>query len=245
METHYSLSVVVPVYNERGLLAQSLRTINSFLATHFSDYEIVVVESGSADGSAQICDDIAAQNNSIVIIHEGARNGFGAALKLGCRSATKDLLLLYTVDMPFPLESILEALPYLSRYDCVLSYRSHDNRSAYRRLQSFVYNLIVKTVIGLKVKHVNSAFKLLRRTGVQGLNIISNHWFSEAEILYRLQERHVSWVEIPVPLNERIGGSSSVTPFTFLTMLKELLRFRRLIRSRKSSVSSDGSSTKN
>lgn len=235
METRYSLSLLVPVYNEYGLLESSLQTINTFLAAHFADYEIVVVESGSTDGSAQICDDIAGRNDRIRVIHEGARNGFGAALKLGYAQACKDLLVLYTVDMPFPLEAMLQALPYLSQYDCVLSYRSHDTRSIYRRFQSCVYNFVVKTLLGLRVRQVNSAFKLLRRTTAQGLQMVSNHWFFEAELLYRLQERRSSFMEIPVPLTERVGGVSSVTAFTFLVMLKELFRFRRLVLREKAS----------
>ena len=238
METRYSLSLVVPVYNERGLLESSLQTINAFLAAQIADYEIVLVESGSTDGSAEICDAIAARNDRVRVIHEGARNGFGAALKLGYAQARKDLLLLYTVDMPFPLEAIMQALPYLSQYDCVLSYRSHDTRSGYRRFQSFVYNFVVKTLLGLRVRQVNSAFKLLRRTTAQRLQIASNHWFFESELLYRLQERRISFVEIPVPLTERVGGVSSVTAFTFLVMLKELLRFRRLVRREKASAAS-------
>jgi glycosyltransferase involved in cell wall biosynthesis len=236
VDTYYSLSLIVPVYNECGLLVRSLMTIDDFLSAHFRDYEIVVIESGSTDCSGEICDDIALHNSRVKVIHEGARNGFGAALKLGYENASKDLVLLYTVDMPFSLEYVLEALPHLSRCDCVLSYRSHDNRSAYRRLQSFAYNLIVKTLLGLKFKHVNSAFKLMKRERMQDLRISSNHWFSEAELLYRLQEKHIAYTEIPVPLVDRMAGRSTVTPFTFLETLRELLRFRRVIQSQKPSL---------
>jgi len=234
----FSISVLIPVYNEAGLVRGSIGMINEFLARHFSDYELVVVESGSTDGTGELCDEIAKGETHVKVVREGARNGFGSAIRLGYRYAVKDLVLLYTVDLPFPLECIPDALAHLSRYDCVLSYRSHDTRNAFRRIQSSVFNILVKTALGLKVRQVNSAFKLLRRATVQNMSFVSNHWFFEAELLYRLQENGVTFIEIPVPLTERAGGTSSITLFTFLTMLRELLRFRHLLRQEKKAAAS-------
>ncbi len=223
---NFSVSVIVPVYNEATALENALVNIDSFLSEHFANYEIIVVESGSTDGSGEICDRFAARLPRLRTIHEGERRGFGSALKLGYKQATKDLAWLVTVDIPFPLEAILEALPLLEKYDCVLSYRSKDPRALHRRFQSIVYNLLVKIALGLKVRQSNSAFKVFRASTAQSLRLRSNGWFIDAETLYRLEQLGVSWVEIPVELKERAVGRSSVSPLTFVAVLKELVFFR-------------------
>lgn len=225
MDKEYSLSLIVPVYNEIELVQSSLIAINSFLESHFADYEIIVIESGSTDGTAQVCDRTAETLPRIKVIHEGARNGFGSALRLGYKTATKELIWLVTVDISFPLESIFQALPLLSEYDCVLSYRSKDVRGAHRRIQSFFYNLLVKTFLGLKVKHVNSGFKVFKRDVVKNIALLSNGWFIDAELLYRLKEKTASYIEIPVEVVERSTGRSSVSFFSPLSVLWELFIF--------------------
>ena len=217
-----SLSVVVPIYNEIELVERSVRSINSFLAAHFDDYEIVIVESGSTDGSGEVCDRLAAQLERVILLHEGARKGFGSAVRLGYRHATKNLIWLVTVDVPFPLETIFKALPLLSKYDCVLSYRINDSRPSYDRVRSYVYNVLSKAILGLGVTHVNSAFKVFKRKTIEGLSLSSNGWLIDAEILYEITRRGISYVEIPVELVDRTVGKSSVTFLTVFSVIKEL-----------------------
>jgi glycosyltransferase involved in cell wall biosynthesis len=223
----FSLSVIVPVYNECAALENGLRTISDFLVSHGLDHEILVVESGSTDGTYQKCDELGRVLPNVRVIHEGARNGFGAAVKLGYRHATKDLLWLITVDLFFPLEAIFAALPLLTRVDYVTSYRSTDNRGVRRKLQSFVYNKLITTVLGLKVRHVNAGFKVLKREIAQGIDLTSKGWFVDAELLYRLEKAGRSQAEIPVPLIDRTQGKSSVGALAFVAVLKELWAFLR------------------
>ena len=225
MKDKYSISVVIPVYNEIRFLESAVCYIDSFLAEHFHDYEIILIESGSTDGSGEACDELAAKLPSLRLIHEGSRNGFGSALRLGYKNATKDLVWLITVDLPFPLDSILRALPLLSRYDCVLSYRSKDNRKLFRKFQSIVYNTLVKTTLGLSVKHVNSAFKVFKRPIIQGMTLTSNGWFIDAEVLYTIKKNNISYIEIPIELIDRKSGASSIKFSAPLYLIKELAYF--------------------
>lgn len=227
MNKEYSISVITPVYNEVGLLESSISYIDTFLAQHFKEYEILLVESGSTDGSAEICDELANKLPNLKLIHEGGRNGFGSALKLGYKNVTKDLVWLITVDLPFPLEAIQSALPLLSKYDCVLSYRSQDDRTTFRKIQSFIYNTLVKTVLGLRVKHVNSAFKVFKRQIVQNITLQSKGWLLDAETLYQIKQHKVSYIEIPVELIDRKFGNSSIKLSTGISVLKELLHLVR------------------
>jgi len=230
MENKYSISVIVPVYNERNLVVSSTDTINAFLKENFKKYEILVIESGSTDGSYELCDEVAKQNSSIKIIHEGSKNGFGSAVSLGYQNASMDLVWLITLDMPFPLDAVLNAIPYLEQNDYILSYRINDSRAFSRRIQSFVYNLILKIFLRLRVRHVNSGFKLYKRNVVADLRIMSKGWFVDAETLYLLKMKKKRYVQIPVELIDRSEGNSSVGAFAFVSVLKEMIAF---LRSRK------------
>ena len=224
----YSLSVIIPVYNEAELLGEAVHRVNTFIAAHFADYELVIIESGSTDGTGELCDRLGAELPAVRVIHEGGRNGFGSALKRGYKEATKDWVWFITADTPFPLESMLEAMKLFPTHDCVLSFRSEDTRkSFFRKIQSVVYNNLVKILLGLRVRHVNSAFKVFKREVIQSLPLISNGWFIDAETLYWLTKRKVKYTEIPVPLIDRTGGHSTITLSTPLTLLKELRHFLR------------------
>lgn len=228
MEDKYSVSVIVPVYNEKDNIHDSIILINNFMRLHFMDYEILMIESGSNDGSYELCDIVAKTDSHIRIIHEGAKNGFGAALKLGHRHAAKDIVWLVTLDMPFSLDVILKAIPLLANNDAVLSYRSKDNRALGRRIQSWGYNFIIKILLGLRVKHVNSGFKIFKRDIIRNMDIVSNGWFIDAEILYNLKKNNCCYAEIPVELINRRVGASSVGRFAFFSVIKELLNFMKI-----------------
>jgi glycosyltransferase involved in cell wall biosynthesis len=223
----YSISVIVPVFNEIEQLEPSIAQISSFLENHFADYEILIVESGSIDGSGEVCDRLAVTLSGITVLHEGRKAGFGSALKLGYKHAKMDLVWLIVVDMPFPLETILTALPLFSQYDCVFSYRSRDNRDVVKRFRSFVYNVLAKVLLGLKVKHVNSAFRVFKRNVIQNLSLISNDWTLDAEVLYEITNRKIAYTEIPVELNDRKWGRTSIMLTDPISMLNGLLNIRR------------------
>jgi glycosyltransferase involved in cell wall biosynthesis len=221
-----SLSVIVPVYNEALVLEQAVHRILSFVRLHFPSRELIIVESGSTDDSGARCDALAASCQEVRVIHEGERRGFGSAMRVGYAAARNDLVWLVTVDIPFPLEAILQALPLLERFDCVLSYRSHDARSWMRRVQSSVYNVLVQKLLGVQARHVNSAFKLFKREVVASLPLQSNGWFFDAELLFRIQQEGARWTEIPVEVVVRDTGRSSVGPWAFLGVFREMVAFR-------------------
>lgn len=225
MKERYSISVIIPVYNEADLLKPSVFKINSFLTRYFRTFEIIIIESGSTDGSAKICDDLALEIPRARVIHEGARNGYGSALKIGFKRANYDLIWPVTVDLPFPLEAILKALLQLDEYDCVLSWRSVDDRGAARKGLSYLFNTVVKLSLNLPVKHVNSAFKLFKREVIQNMHLITNGWLVDSEIIWRLSRQNVKFIEIGVPLVDRTSGKSSVKLTTGVFLILELVRF--------------------
>src|SRR5262245_56845127 len=77
MKRRPNVSVVVPVYNEIELVEASVRAIDQFLGGQELDYEIIIIESGSTDGSAAACDRLAETLPAVAVVHETERNGLG------------------------------------------------------------------------------------------------------------------------------------------------------------------------
>jgi glycosyltransferase involved in cell wall biosynthesis len=227
MKSSLSLSIIIPVYNEIELVDRQVRRMDAFMAAHVADHELIIIESGSTDGSGEACDRLARELPRVRLIHEGARNGYGAAVRLGFAQAGKDLLISIPVDLPFPLEVLPKGLRLIEASDCILSYREMDDRSLFRRVQAHIYNILIRTVLGLPMRTVNSAFKLYRRSIIDAMPLRSNGWFLDAEILYWITVRKLHFREIPVVIPEREAGISKVRLTDPLRVLRELLAFKR------------------
>jgi glycosyltransferase involved in cell wall biosynthesis len=230
MKSASSLSVIIPVYNEIELVERRVRHMDEFMAAHVACHELIIIESGSTDGSDEACDRLARDLPRVRVIHEGARNGYGAAVRLGFAHATKDLLISIPVDLPFPLDVLPEGLKLIDTTDCVLSYRQADDRSLFRRIQSHVYNGLIKMLLELPMRTVNSAFKLYRRRIIEAMPLRSNGWFLDAEILYWIRARKLRFREIPVLIPEREAGVSKVRMLDPFRVMRELFAFRRSLR---------------
>jgi glycosyltransferase involved in cell wall biosynthesis len=224
-----SITALVPVYNEVMTVGASVRQIHSFLASLPNPFDILVIESGSSDGTAQACDALADELPTVVVVHEGSRNGFGAALRLGFAKATKDLIWVIPVDLPYSLSVLTEALEQIPVCDAVLSTRRTDARSAFRRLQSRVYTSLCAAVLGQPLLSPNSAFKLYRREVLKSLPISSNGWFIDTEIACRLRQRKCRVGIVEIDTVERSSGQSTVTALDSWRMLRQLLAFRKTL----------------
>jgi glycosyltransferase involved in cell wall biosynthesis len=224
VKSRHSISAIVPIYNELAAVPGVIEDIDRFLDAHFTDYEVLVVESGSTDGTAAACDALPALLPRVRVVHEGARNGFGSAVRAGVALAEKSWVWPIVVDMPFDLGVVVEALPHMDTCPAVLSYRSDDPRGAYRRLQSLVFNALGRALLGVRARHINSAFKVTSTALVRSLGLESRGWLIDAELIMRLEERGVPYVEIPVRLVDRTTGRSTVGSSAVVRACRDLIR---------------------
>ena len=224
MKSAHTISAVIPIYNERSAVPGVIQEIDRFLETHFADHEIIVVESGSTDGTGEACDALPALLPRVRVVHEGARNGFGSAVRAGVALATRRWVWPLVVDMPFSLDVMLDALPYMETTQAVMSYRSADPRGLYRRGQSMIFNTLGRWLLGVRARHINSAFKVTDTKVIQSLGLESSGWLLDAELIMRLEQRGIRYAEIPVRLVDRSTGRSTVGPMASLYAFRDLIR---------------------
>ena len=219
------ISLVIPIYNEEKLIEKNIEKINFFLSKNFRKFEIIVVESGSTDKSLYICKKMEKKYKNLKLIVEKKRNGFGAALKKGFKLSSGNIISLFTIDFPFDLKHYLKVPRLLEEYDCVLSYRINDDRSLFRKFQSNIFNIVAKRLLSLKVKNINSALKVYKSNFIKKLNIKSNGWLIDTEIVFNIQKKNLNIIEIPVQINHRREGNPSIKIFTPMVIFFQLINF--------------------
>ena len=234
-KSRLSIAAIMPIYNEADCLAENFDKVVNFFESHFLDFEIIVVESGSTDGSDKFLASRAEGNKNVRVIREGSRNGFGSAVRLGLKAATKDLVCVQTIDLPYDLKYLAKAAELLQRVDYVLSYRSTDGRSCKRRLLTFIYDLLVRAIIRVKVKNVNSALKVYKTPILKNLELHSAGWTLDAEVLMKLSNTTLKFERIPVPYTERTSGTSTIVFGTPIKILLDLLKMKLSQMTRRSS----------
>lgn len=227
-----SLDVVIPVYNEQAVLAESVAKLRQFLTQHLRHrWTIVIANNGSTDGTAEVGRSLSREYPDVRLIDLDVR-GRGWALYYAWRDSEADIVSYMDVD----LSTGLDAFPELIRaiedgYDLAIGSRlvpgSRVKRSLSREFLSRGYNLLVRLLLLASVSDTQCGFKAIRtRAAKELLPLIKDRqWFFDTELLilarkkgYRVKEIPVSWVEDP--------GSKVAVLRTVLSHLRELLRMR-------------------
>jgi glycosyltransferase involved in cell wall biosynthesis len=237
------LSFVFPMWNEELMIR---RTVAAACATGrdlvgkgaLGWYEIVIVDDASTDDTPQIADELAAGDERVRVFHHRRNQQLGASIRTGFSEAKGDLILYTDADMPFDLADLAKALRLMATYDAdvVSAYRfDRTGEGARRALYSYAYNSLVKTVLRLRIRDVNFAFKLLRRSVVEQINLKSNGSFIDVELLAKADRLGFEIVQFGVDYFPRARGSSTLSrPAVIGHLLREFITLYPEIRAIRS-----------
>ena len=159
-----TISVVVPLFNERVALDQLYRRLSAVLGDVAHRHEIIFVDDGSTDGSLTTLKDFRAIDRSVRYIRFRRNFGKSAALAAGFRSARYDIIVTIDADlqdMPEQLPLLLEKLE--EGYDLVCGWRYKRRDKVTKRMGSKIYNLTTAILTGVRLHDLNCGFKCIRR----------------------------------------------------------------------------------
>lgn len=157
------LSVIFPAFNEEANIRRTVETIRGVLPKIATRWEIIVVNDGSTDATALICEELKARYPEVKVIHHERNRGYGAALKSGIMSAKRDLIFFSDSDGQFDLRELQQLICWSEDYDIVAGYRAKRQDPFYRRINALGWNVLVRLVLGIKIRDIDCAFKLFRR----------------------------------------------------------------------------------
>jgi 4-amino-4-deoxy-L-arabinose transferase-like glycosyltransferase len=219
------ISLVLPAYNEQEVISQAVCEADAALSALVSDYEIVVVDDGSTDATAQILAELGDQFARLRVLRQPKNLGYGAALRRGFEAATKGFVCFTDADCQFDL-SELERLVFLARdYDIVCGYRIERQDPFLRCFYSNVYNIFVRALLGTRVRDCDCALKLFRRETLHLLPIATDGFLVNGEMLTHARQQDLSVVEVGVTHRPRAAGTSKVSIFHIPVILAALIRF--------------------
>ena len=155
------VSVVLPVYNESGHLAEEIERIRKSLDASEYSYEIVVVDDGSTDGSGDALADI----EGIRLLRFGQNRGSGSARKYGTMSARGTYVVWTDVDMTYPNDEIPSLVAQMDGWDQVVGARSTEEGTVklLRRPAKWLIRRLASYLTGVKIPDLNSGFRVFRR----------------------------------------------------------------------------------
>ena len=218
-----SISLFFPCYNESANVANMIEQSVKVGEEYGVDYEVVVVDDGSQDNSVEIVKQWVQKNPRVRLVRHDENQGYGAALRTGLRSVTKDLVFLTDGDNQFRLTDIEKLFSKIDSCDVVTGYRLSRQDKIFRRMNGRLWTWLNRTLFGLPVRDVDCAFKLFRKKCLQGLTLKSNQLLIHAEILARLKKKGFKIQEIGIPHYPRTAGKASAThPVRILKTFGEL-----------------------
>jgi len=224
-----SLSFVYPIYNEIENLPHLLPETHRIAEGLFSDYEVILVDDGSSDGSGPFIDQLAARHPHVRPVHHSRNRGLGAAIRTGLALATGDLVLYMDSDFPVAMEEARAALRQLTPdTDLLIGYRVGRAEGPRRELMSWSYNHLIRWTFRLPVRDVNFAFKLIRRPLLQQLRLRSEGSFIDAELLLQAHRLGARVRQVGLHYHPRVAGASTAASArVVLRILREMWRYRR------------------
>ena len=162
--TTYSLSLVLPAYNEEQIIAATIEQANSVLTQLIRDFEIIVVNDGSTDRTGSILANLSARDPRLRVVTHECNQGYGATLADGFAAANKDLTLFIDSDGQFAIQDLSLLLPFIDQYDAVIGYRIKRQDTWMRKLNAWSWKQVVRVTLGVHVRDIDCAFKVLRTT---------------------------------------------------------------------------------
>jgi glycosyltransferase involved in cell wall biosynthesis len=225
-----SLSLILPAFNEAQNLSATVEDAINALSHNAAELEILIVDDGSSDTTAEVGDRLAARHPVVGIIRHPVNRGYGAALRTGFTAARCELVFFTDSDGQFRFDQVGEFLAQIDAVDMVLGYRSDRQDRWLRKANSRFGNLLARTLLGVRVRDINCAYKMFHRNSLQQLPLTSEGAMINTELL--ALAAHAGWTfrEIAVAHYPRKFGAATGGRFQVIVRtIAEYFQVRRRV----------------
>ncbi|NVM04470.1 MAG: polyprenol monophosphomannose synthase [Candidatus Helarchaeota archaeon] len=240
------LSICIPTYNEKENIEILINKIQEILKNININYEIIIVDDNSPDGTGKIIDKLAEKFNNIKPVHRKKKEGLAMAYIAGFRSATGDMVITMDADLSHDPKSILDFIKASKYYDIVIGSRfvpggGNFNRSRFRVIVSRLTNILATLFLKVKSSDSTSGYRLYHRRVLENiLQYVSSQKFSfQVEILEKSKYFEFKIGQVPIQFYDRKFGKSKFNArevgeflaiiFEKIPILNHLRQLRRLV----------------
>jgi glycosyltransferase involved in cell wall biosynthesis len=204
-----SVSAFFPCYNDAETIATMVESVERALVGRVEDFEIIVVNDGSADHSADVLAELCTRHPRLVVVHHETNRGYGGALISGFGAATKEWIFYTDGDAQYDateVDLLIDAVR--PDTDIVQGWKLARGDSWYRVVIGRVYHYAVKVLFNLHVHDTDCDFRLFRRSLLDGGPLASTSGVICVEMMRRFERAGAAFVEVPVHHYSRPAGRS-------------------------------------
>jgi glycosyltransferase involved in cell wall biosynthesis len=204
-----SISVFFPAYNDEASIGGLVGGALALLPELTDDFEVIVVDDGSADGTAAAVEEQARVDSRVRLVRHGANRGYGAALRTGFASATKELVFYTDGDGQYDVRELARLRPLLTEgVDAVNGYKIKRADGWQRKATGAAYNRLAHLLFSIPIRDVDCDFRLIRRPAVERVELVSSSGSICVELVHKLHRTGCVFAEVPVHHYPRAHGRS-------------------------------------
>ncbi len=220
-----SISVIIPALNEEANLAATIDLVASSVSSRFLDYELIVVNDGSQDSTAEVANTLARHNRRIRVVHHFGNMGLGYSFREGVELANMDYIGWLPGDSNgiFTQDDVDGVFDAVGKADFVLIFLSADYRTRLRRNLSRGFVRGMNLLFGMNVKYFNAA-NFFRRGLIKQMTDGSDGYGLFSGILIRLVRSGCSYVEVGVANRDQDNSSKALQLKNLLQVVKAVLQ---------------------
>ncbi|MGD8823103.1 MAG: glycosyltransferase family 2 protein [Anaerolineales bacterium] len=200
-----TLSIIMPVYNERATIEEIIRRVTD---VGLAD-EIIIVDDHSVDGTRDVLQKIEGQYPQVRLIMHERNQGKGAAVRTGIAAATQDLVLIQDADLEYDPRDIPSLLQPIQEGKTDVVYGSRFLGAPRRatmfwhmvanKLLTFMTNILYNSILS----DMETGYKLFPRELIQSIPLNAKRFDFEPEVTAKLLKRKVRIFEVPISFNPR------------------------------------------
>ena len=223
-----SISIFFPAFNDEQTIGELVRNALAILPTCTDDYEVLIINDGSADGTAAVLEELSRTDAHVRPIHHEANRGYGGALQSGFEHASKEFVFYTDGDGQYDVRELARLLPLMKPgVDVVNGYKSKRADSWHRVVIGKIYNRTARLLFQLPIRDVDCDFRLIRREALQGIGKISTSGAACLEMIRKLKANGAVFAEVEVSHYPRIHGRSQF--FTVQSLMRTFYDFCGLL----------------
>lgn len=224
------VSVVVMTYNERETLGGTVAEISEVLREIPGHHEVIVINDGSTNGSAQIADRLAATSPEVRVIHHPVNAGLGGVYRTGFSQARGRFLTFFPADGQFPASIIPDFFGTIAGADFVLGYLADRRGPVFGRLLSATERVLYRGLFG-RLPRFQGIF-MCRTSVIRAIPLRSagRGWAIVMELMLRADRGQYRLVNRPTPIRPRTAGHSKVRDVrTIAANTRQMIALRWLL----------------
>ena len=226
-----SVTMFFPAYNDAPSLPSLLNETLRVAAQSLDDYEVIVVNDGSSDATADVLAEFQRSNSRLRVVTHEVNRGYGGALRSGIAAATKDYIFYTDGDGQYDVGELPLLLAQAAQGAAwVNGYKRRREDPWHRILIGAAYRECVRKLFGIRLRDVDCDFRLARREILQSLPLRSSGGAICVEMVWGLEQLGLRAAELAVTHRRRLYGKSQF--FRLAPLWKTLRELMALIRLR-------------